>query len=119
MKDREHDRLRKQIEDDYREKLAALDLIWKMSKEQDAPQRKNGRRGSLLEAVRQAVSEKSGPFNLRDVEDSIRKQHAEMTAQRASISSALLTLVSDGELEITEQGRGRRPSIYRKKSKTG
>lgn len=118
MHDREYDRLKKQIEDEYHANLDALERIWKMSKKQGtSSSSSNGKRGSLLVAARQAVTDKSGTFNIRDIEDLIKKHNPDLMLRRASLSSTLLRLVEDGDLEVVEKGIGRKGSIYRQKLK--
>jgi hypothetical protein len=119
MNDREYDRLKKQIEEEYRTNLDALERIWKMSKKQSGTSPSNGKRGSLLIAARQAATEKHGTFNLRDIEESIKRHHPDLTVRRPSLSSTLLRLVEDGDLEVVEKGIGRKGSIYRTKAKAG
>ncbi len=117
MNDREYDRLKKQIEAEYRTSLDALERIWKLSRKQDASAASNGR-GDLLAAVRQAVSEKHGIFNLREIEEAMKRRNSGMTIRRASLSSTLMRLVEDGDLEVVEKGKGRMPSTYKQKTKS-
>jgi hypothetical protein len=119
MHDREYDRLKKQIEEEYRANLDALERIWRMSKKQGGSAPSNGKRGSLLGAARQAVAEKHGTFNLRDIEDSIKRHNPDLTVRRPSLSSTLLRLVEDGDLEVVEKGIGRKGSTYKTKTKAG
>ncbi len=119
MNDREYGRLKKQIEQEYHANLDALERIWRMSKKQSGSTPSNGKRGSLLVAARQAAAEKHGTFNLRDIEESIKRHNPDLTVRRASLSSTLLRLVEDGDLEVVEKGIGRKASTYRNKPKVG
>lgn len=120
MNDREYDRLKKQIEEEYRANLDALERIWRMSKKQNsAAAASNGKRGSLLVAARQAITQRHGTFNLRDIEEAIKRNNPDLTIRRPSLSSTLLRLVEDGEVEVVERGIGRKASTYRSKPKTG
>ena len=119
MNDREYARLKKQIEEEYRANLDALERIWKMSKKQGLSAMANSKRGSLLIAARQAIAEKHGTFNLRDIEESIKRHNPDLPVRRASLSSTLLRLLEDGDLEVVEKGIGRKASIYRYKAKAG
>jgi len=96
-----------------------LERVWKMSKKQTGAATSNGKRGSLLTAARQAIAEKHGTFNLRDIENLIKRHDPDLAIRRPSLSSTLLKLVDDGELEVVEKGIGRRASTYRSKPKAG
>ncbi len=115
MNEREYQRLRARIEREYREKLQALDTVWKMARQETAKASANGAaKGALLEGVRYVVPTLNGDFTLRDVERAMRT--AGLTVpKRASLSSALKRLAEGGELETVQPGKGKRASIYRSK----
>jgi hypothetical protein len=118
MNDREYQRLKSAIEEEYRTSLDALERIWKLSRKHNGSSGPKGR-GNLLAAVRQAVLERHTVFNLRDIEDAIKKRDPGMTIRRPSLSSTLMRLVEDGDIEVVEKGSGRMPSTYRQKAKAG
>ena len=119
MNEREYNRLKSEIEADYRKKLDALDLVWKMS----GGVSKNGSRGSnaiipkgsLLKTVRDILPHLQGEFSLHDVEDRIRNVNPGLAAtlKRPSLSSALKRLESDHIISISTRGTGKRASKYR------
>lgn len=113
MNDREYERLRKGIEDEYRANLDALERVYKWSKKHPSSTSSNGKRGNLLKAARNAVSMKTGAFDLRDIEEAIKRSDPDITIRRPSLSSALLRLVEDEILEIVDRGSGRKGSTYR------
>jgi hypothetical protein len=115
MKQREYDALKSQIESEYRTKLDALELVWKMSNKGVASTGHTGR-GAVLQAVKSAISITHGNFNTADIEKHIKESNAALGAKikRASISNTLKRLVKDKLIEVVEQGTGRQPSTYKK-----
>jgi len=118
MNEREYDRLKREIEADYRKKIDALELIWELS----GGQRKNGSvhqssgiRGSLLKAIQTAVSETNGEFTVRKIEEMIKEKTPEIELKRPSISSSLQRLAEEGEIRVLESGSGKRPTVYARK----
>jgi fatty acid/phospholipid biosynthesis enzyme len=115
MKQREYDTLKNQIESEYRTKIDALELIWKMSNK-GAPSSNQTGRGAVLQAVKAVVSITHGNFNTSDVEKHIKESNPALGAKikRASISNTLKRLVKDKMIEVVEQGTGRQASTYKK-----
>jgi hypothetical protein len=116
MNDREYERLRKGIEEEYRLNLDALERVYKWSKKHPTATASNGKRGNLLKAARNAVNMKTGIFKLQDIEEAIKRTDSEITIRRPSLSSALLRLVEDGILEVVDRGSGRKGSTYRNRA---
>lgn len=121
MNEREYNRLRSEIEGEYRRKLDALDLVWKMANSSrsgtQAAQAVNGvvGKGKLLRAVRHALTDLHGDFTLRDVESQIRTVNPTLAAtiKRPSLSSALKRLAKEGAIVLVSVGTGKKPSTYR------
>ena len=116
MKEREYLRLKAQIENEYREKRDALELIWKMSKDSASIRTnvKNPKRGAVHEAVCKAIPHYSGEFTVHDIEDRVKADNSLGLAsvKRASIASVLNRLVGE-RIEVASQGSGKRPGRYR------
>lgn len=118
MNEREYNRMKSEIEAEYRRKLDALDLVWKMSNaNRNGTQVANPLigKGQLLKAVRQALPSIRGDFTLHDIENRIRVDNPTLAAtlKRPSLSSALKRLVKDGVIALVSVGAGKRPSKYR------
>src|SRR3990172_361203 len=121
MKEKEYRRLKSQIEDEYKKKIDALELVWKMSNESDGSNGTEKSRqvigkGTLQKAVRQVLFEIKGEFDIHDVERRIKHNAPSLanTVKRASLSSAIKRLVGT-EIEVVSIGSGKRPSRYRKR----
>jgi hypothetical protein len=118
MHEREYKRLRKTIEDDYRRKLDALDLIWGIagSANQDGHEPKTRGRSALLkQAIVDVLPGISGSFNQRDIESKITQLHPGIAAtlKRASLSTALKRIAESGKIEVVEKGSGKRATVYK------
>lgn len=122
MHEREYKRLRATIEADYRKKLDALTLIYSMSNGSAVPAAGSNRttliKGALAQAVVGAISQTSGDFNVRDIEESLKIDHPELKVIRASLSNTLKRLEGK-EVELVEKGMGKRPSKYRRRARVG
>jgi hypothetical protein len=116
MHQREYDRLKKQIEGEYRDKLRALDLVWKMAgKNSSAKPKGDPKEGSLASFVRQAVERIGGRFTLRDVVAGCEADSStDVEIRLPSVSGILKRMADQGAIKVVEQGSGRRPTIYTK-----
>jgi hypothetical protein len=120
--EREYKRLRQKIEDEYRLDLEALDRTWELFRRNASvkavePVESPAKRGEVDDLVRRVVPHIFGEFTPREVKAQIMSlPDAPARVDRSSISSALRRL-SEGEdklLEVAHQGKGKRPSRYRK-----
>jgi hypothetical protein len=117
MKEREYLRLKRQIEDDCRQKLNALELVWRMAQESgnNDPVAPDGiKRGDLQNAILRAIGMFSTDFTAEQMLAKIRVSDPEIggKAKASSVSSALKRM--DGnEIETVIRGLGRKPSVYR------
>jgi hypothetical protein len=114
MKEREYLRLKRQIEAEYRQKMEALDLVWRMA---GKPEQRAGRlpRTAIQQLARTFVNEwRDGDFSVDEVFNYLRNQAPSAVLNRSSLSKALRRLVLNGELEITSPGKGSKPSRYRR-----
>jgi hypothetical protein len=114
MREREYLHLKRQIEAEYREKMEALDLVWRMA---GKPEQRAGRlpRTAIQQLVRTFVSGwRDGDFSVDEVFNYLRNQAPSAVLNRSSLSKALRRLVLNRELEITSQGKGSKPSRYRR-----
>ena len=120
MHQREYLRLKKTIEDEYRQKLSALDMVWKMA----AAPTKNGEKGQQSEGAGRGSETKKavleimpglvGKFNQNDVLSRIKQANPETASviKRASLSMALKKICETGDIRLVEKGSGKRPTIY-------
>ena len=114
MREREYLRLKRQIEAEYRQKLEALELVWKMSgKVAGRPERIA--RVALQQFVRAFSAEAyDDEFTVDDVFRYVRQQTPGVVLNRASLSGILQRFVRNGELELVSRGKGSKPSRYRR-----
>jgi hypothetical protein len=114
MREREYLRLKRQIEAEYRQKLEALELVWKMSgKVAGRPERIP--RVALQQLVRAFLDEAhDGEFTVDEVFKYVRLQTPGVVLNRASLSGVLQRFVRNGELELVSRGKGSKPSRYRR-----
>lgn len=117
VNEREYRRLRQQIEDDYRRKIDALEIVWKMSADTtNGVSRSDGpiKRGTIDTLVRSVISRMTGTFSPRDVMDEIhRTPDVPVGISRSSVSSALKRLADEDLLYVVEVGKGKRASRYK------
>lgn len=124
MKPYEYDKLKKRIEAEYREKLNALELVWKMSLAAQnghgpaaSASRSNTKTG-LAKAMRDAIMEMSGNFTLSSVEEVIRiKQPNFGQIRRQSMATAIGRMEDAGLVETVTPGKGKTEAVYRLKGK--
>lgn len=78
--------------------------------------RKRSKRGSLIEAMRDAVGQQRGKFTISDVKDTLAETKPGVLSGKSAavFSSTMKRLEELGEINIVERGRGRRASIYKK-----
>jgi len=117
VNEREYRRLLQQVEDEYRRKKDALEIVWKMTQTTS-----NGhsvgearmKRGTIEGLVRDVLAHMRGEFSPREVIERINQMpNVPAELDRSSVSSALKRLADDGVLEVTEVGKGKRASRYR------
>jgi hypothetical protein len=120
MNIREYERLKVEAAAEYRRKLEAIETVWRMSggasqNDADAQATTLGK-GSLHQAVKNAVQVISGEFTHRDVEKQIQVSDPAIAAKvkRPSLSSALKRLADEKEIVLVSAGRGKRASKYRR-----
>ena len=114
MREREYLRLKRQIEAEYRQKMEALELVWKMSgKVAGRPERIP--RVALQQLVRAFLDEAhDDELTVDEVFKYVRLQIPGVVLNRASLSGVLQRFVRNGELELVSRGKGSKPSRYRR-----
>ena len=120
MNEREYDRLRKKAQDEYNEKIKALELVWKMA---GGGASRNGAkpRASSSNGLRQAIVEVIGEgglpetFNQNHVLSALEKIKPDVAARvrRPHLSITLRKLSDEEFLELVEVGKGKRPTSYK------
>lgn len=112
MKEREYLQLKDKVRAEYLEKLRALDLVWKMSKESSpGGGGKSADRGSLTAAIRQFIGEAKGDFSINDVEAALKATIPQV--KKPSIATVFRRLMGK-VIEEVSRGSGRRSSTYRR-----
>ncbi|MBZ5526078.1 MAG: hypothetical protein LAP21_27980 [Acidobacteriia bacterium] len=128
MKEREYTRLRERLEEDYRRDLESLDRVFRLSGgdpqalAKSSGQVKRGKkvdRGALSQAIDEVLPKfGSADFTAADIYQEIQRRHPDMELKESSVSSAVVRLAEDdGPLTVVSQGKGRRASIFKVKSK--
>jgi len=114
MREREYLRLKRQVEAEYRQKMEALELVWKMSgKVVGRPERIP--RSALRQLVRAFLEDPhDDEFSLDEVFKYVRQQTSGGVVNRASLPGVLRRFVRNGELELVSRGKGSKPSRYRR-----
>lgn len=107
-------RLKREIEAEYRQKLEALELVWRMAgKSGGRPQRLP--RTAVQELVRAFLEQcREDDFSLDEVFKYVRQDAPNAVVNRSSLSRVLQRLVINGELEMVSRGKGNKPSRYRR-----
>lgn len=122
VNEREYLRLRRQIEDDAKRKLDALDLVWKMMRDPTNGVRSDDdanpvKRGAIDASVREVLPQLNGVFGPREVRACVEKKNPTLAGQvnRSTVSSALRRLAEEGLITVVQHGKGKRPTRYRVK----
>lgn len=119
----EYKKLRKQIQEEYEQELAALDKVWRRFQSLNSPSRKqtvitNGDappKSPIARSIRSAIKDFKGEFSADDVQQSLI-DHGFIPAgeiNRLAITNALHRLYRRGEIAVVKRGQGRNGSIYR------
>jgi len=123
MNQREYERLKADALSEYKRKLDAIEMVWRMSGGANQTGASSNSflessvgKGFLSQAIRNALKLLPGEFNIRDVEKQILAidQALASRIKRASLSSALKRLEEEKEIVLVEKGKGKRASRYRK-----
>ena len=119
MNEREYLRMRRQIEDDAKKKLEALELVWQMMRDpRNGPASDDDanpvKRGAIDAAVRKVLPHLSGTFQPRDVIEMVEQRQPDLAGlvNRTTVSSALRRLAEEKRLTVVEPGKGKRPTRY-------
>jgi hypothetical protein len=117
MRDAEYHRLKKRIQQEYDEKIKALDMVFRISGGGSPAREANTRssKGAVGQAVRAAIQKMSGNFVVRDIENQLKSDDPTSKIKRASISSTLKRLADDDEIKLVEEGKGNKGSIFHRK----
>jgi hypothetical protein len=117
----EYNQLRDQIEQDYREKLRALELVWTLS--QSASSRNgNGKPAPSVDlaadrvletAVRRVLSDLPF-FSIAEVDRKLHEANLELTVKRSHLQALIRRMVASGEVVFVEGRRGKPNAIYRR-----
>jgi len=117
---REYQRLKAEAEAEYRRKLEAIEMVWKLSggdsKNGSNPLETSIGKGSLQQAIRYALQQITSEFTLREVEQQMKIHDPVFAAKvkRPSISGALKRMADDKEIVVVAAGSGKRASRYRR-----
>jgi hypothetical protein len=132
MNQTEYRRLRAKIIADYHKDLESLDRVYKMmggTPEASTPapsdkreKRGTGRvkRGLVSGAIEEVLPEfVNDEFTSNDISSRIRGLHPDMELNESSLSSALVRLSEgdDSRIVLITPGKGRRPAVFRVRSK--
>ncbi len=118
MNEREYNRLKQQIEADYKRKLEALELVWQMARETDNAvenREKTAKAGTLMGAIRSVLPIVNGEFDINTIISLVEETHPNIKKpiNPTSVSGSLKKLERSGRIVLTEAGAGKRPNMYR------
>jgi len=116
MNEREYKRLKLEIEEEYRENLRALEMVWKRAGKTGSSKARVPRDNSLAHAVRGALHMMpEDGFTLRSIEEAIVANGlGDGDVRRTSISVVLKRMADAGEIVVIEKGSGKRATKYAK-----
>jgi hypothetical protein len=110
---------------EFQTKLNSLNDVWGMANKDSPPPMSinnhadavNCVRGVWREAAYRVVGEMSSDkqFTVKQVQAAIAERNPGLKTDAVSILIYLKKLVSDGEIEVFRQGRGRNPTVFKKK----
>ena len=121
MTQHEYNQLRDQIEQDYHEKLRALELVWTLS--QSASSRNgNGKPAPSIDltadrALETAVRKVLGDlpyFSIAEVDRKLQEDNLDLTVKRSHLQALIRRLVASGEVVFVEGRRGKPNAVYRR-----
>jgi hypothetical protein len=114
MQEREYLRLRREIEERYREDLASLERIWELARGPENAGSDGIKRGDLQNAIIRALSQFTSDFTAEQMHAKIKITDPEIgeKAKASSVSSSL-NRMDGNEIEVVVRGVGRKPSVYR------
>ena len=145
MKKEDYNKLKKQIEEQYKqalalaekeriEGLAAIDTVWKMfhkprkrrktGESQQQPESANSSHlstsprvyGALIETAKKSLDFVPEEFTCRQMIVAM-KQVSDNTFNYSSVSNRLKRMAQENVIEMVKQGHGKSPSVYRLKTK--
>lgn len=110
LNQKEFDRYRRMLLNEYRSKLHALRLLHTGGRPALT------RAGGVQSRVLAAINKLSGPFTVADVLQAIRTENPFDAAavRRNALSIALLRLARKNVLTVLNQGSGRAPTTYKR-----
>jgi len=113
MRESEYIKLKQEAEREYREKLSAIEMVWKMSRQPTRQSKATGNsasRGNLKVLVKTFVNQCKNQFTIIDVENFVKPTYPD--TNRGSLNNLLRKMVEDGELKQLQKSAGRAPAIY-------
>jgi len=114
----EYAKLKEELEAEFKKKMEALEMVWKMcQKSTGTAELKNNNRayGHIAVAIRKVLETTTVDFSVDYIMDAL-KAH-DIKVGRLVITNTLHRLARRGELEVVQKGKGRIASIYRKSTK--
>ncbi len=116
----EYKKLKEKIDEDHRNRLAALEMVWDMSKQNassDVPGKKDEKM-TLSNTFRKIIEGLSGEFTADDIQQGL-VAYGLKGIDRLSITNTLFRLYKRNEISLAKKGAGRSPSRYRKTESQG
>lgn len=121
MNEREYNRLKQQLEAEYKRKLEALETVWQFAREstrETAPAKRDsaGRAGTLMGAIRSVLPYVEGEFDINTIIKLVEERNKDIRKpiNPTSVSGSLRKLEKANAIMLTEVGAGKRPNRYRK-----
>ena len=119
MDEEQYRKLKQDLENDYKRKLEALDLLYSALGGKSAPADMQGLRPqSMTQLVRQALPNLGETFSIWEIGAEVERQYPALKGKYkvSSLSATLSRMSKRGEIVVVQKGEGPAPTIYKKGS---
>jgi hypothetical protein len=112
MKRSEYERLKKQIEDDYRRKIDALETVWQMVSSTTKTADVGNGSSHFAKLISDLIDRLPDSFTVREVEAKLAETPG-ISVNRSTVSHTLKRMsMEQSKIRISYAGAGKRPTLY-------
>ncbi len=113
MKRSEYERLKKLIEDEYRRKLDALEVVWQMVATSAKPPVPGDGSSHFAKMIGDLIDRLPARFTVKEVESHLASMTQGAPINRSTVSHALKRMsVDQSKIRVSAVGAGKRPTVY-------